>query len=179
VGVDHYNTGHTHSHVVIRGKDDLGKDLITAQDYITDGVRLRARERATLALGLESDLELRKKLCAEITADRFTRIDRAMLEEAQDRVIDMRPDVGQVRADFDWTLRVGRLQTLERYGLARELQPGVWSLSENLEPTIRAVGERGDIVKAISRALTDRGLERRTGRYVLHGEDLRSPLSAG
>jgi hypothetical protein len=33
VAVDHYNTGHPHSHLVIRGKDDLGKDLIIAQDY--------------------------------------------------------------------------------------------------------------------------------------------------
>jgi hypothetical protein len=31
---------------------------------------------------------------------------------------------GQVRADFDRTLRIGRLQTLERYGLAREGEPG-------------------------------------------------------
>jgi len=51
VAVAHFNTGHPHSHVVIRGKDDTGKDLIVAQDYITDGVRLRAQERATLELG--------------------------------------------------------------------------------------------------------------------------------
>jgi len=83
--MDHHNTGHPHSHVVMRGKDDLGKDLIIAQDYITDGVRLRAQERATLELGPESDPELREKLRAEIAADRFTRIDRAMIEEAQGR----------------------------------------------------------------------------------------------
>jgi hypothetical protein len=45
VAVDHFNTGHPHSHVVIHGKDDLGKDLMIAQDYITDGVRPRAQER--------------------------------------------------------------------------------------------------------------------------------------
>jgi type IV secretory pathway VirD2 relaxase len=48
VAVDHFNTGHPHSHVIVRGRDDLGKDLIIAQDYITDGVRLRAQELATL-----------------------------------------------------------------------------------------------------------------------------------
>ena len=100
VAVDHYNTGHPHSHVVIRGKDDLGKDLIIAQDYITDGVRLRAQERATLELGPETDLELREKLRAEIAAERFTRIDRAMIAEATDRVLDLRPDAGQVRRRF-------------------------------------------------------------------------------
>jgi hypothetical protein len=71
---------------------------------------------------------------------------------------------------------MGRLQTLERHGLARELEPGVWSLSEDLEPTMRAVGERGDIVKAINRALTQRGLERGMGQYVLHGEEEAQPV---
>ena len=176
VAVDHYNTGHPHSHVVIRGKDDLGKDLIIAQDYVTDGVRLRAQERATLELGPETDLELREKLRAEIAAERFTRIDRAMIEEAPDRLFDVRPEAGQVRADFDRTLRVGRLLTLQRYGLAHEIEPGVWTISEKLEPTMRALGERGDIVKAINRALTDRGLERGMDRYVLHGEQMQQPV---
>jgi type IV secretory pathway VirD2 relaxase len=147
VAVDHFNTGHPHSHVVIRGKDETGKDLIIAQDYITDGVRLRAQERATLELGPESDLELRQKLSAEITAERFTRIDRAMIAEAQESVLDLRPEAGQLRADFDHTLRVGRLQTL-----------------------------RGDIVKAINRALTARGEERAFGSYVLHGEQASSSI---
>ena len=140
--MDHHNTGHPHSHVVMRGKDDLGKDLIIAQDYITDGVRLRAQERATLELGPESDPELREKLRAEIAADRFTRIDRTMIEEAGDKMLDLRPEAGQVRGDFDRTLRLGRLQTLERYGLAAEASPGVWTISERLEPTMRALGER-------------------------------------
>ena len=176
VAVDHFNTGRPHSHVVIRGKDETGKDLIIAQDYITDGVRLRAQERVTLELGPESDLELRQKLTAEIAAERFTRIDRAMIAEAPDRVLDLRPEAGQVRADFDRTLRIGRLQTLARYGLATEIEPGVWALSENLEPTLRDLGERGDIVKAINRALTDRGEERALVSYVLHGEQGSSPI---
>jgi hypothetical protein len=88
----------------------------------------------------------------------------------------MRPEAGQVHADFDRTLRVGRLQTLERCGLAKEHEPGVWTISEKLEPTMRAQGERGDIVKAINRALTDRGQERGMGQYVIHGEAEQQPV---
>ena len=171
VAVDHFNTGHPHSHVVIRGKDELGKDLIVAQDYITDGVRLRAQELATLELGPETDLELRSKLTAEISAERFTRIDQAMMAEAGEGILDLRPEAGQVRGDFDRTLRIGRLQTLARYGLAKESDPGVWKLSEQLEPTLRELGERGDIVKAINRALKARGEERALESYSLHGEE--------
>lgn len=50
VAIDHFNTGHPHSHVLIRGKEESGKDLIIAQDYITDGLRIRAQERVTLSL---------------------------------------------------------------------------------------------------------------------------------
>ncbi|WP_246657147.1 DUF3363 domain-containing protein [Methylocystis sp. B8] len=177
VGVDHFNTGHPHSHVIVRGKDDTGKDLIIAQDYITDGIRQRAQELLTLELGPETDLELRSKLTAEIAAERFTRIDRAMLAEAGVGRLDLRPETGQVRADFDRTLRIGRLQTLARYGLATESEPGVWTLSDQLEPTLRELGERGDIVKAINRALKAWGEERALESYSLHGEEAKTRIT--
>jgi type IV secretory pathway VirD2 relaxase len=177
VAVDHFNTGHPHSHVVVRGRDDLGKDLIIAQDYITDGIRQRAQERATLELGPETDLELRAKLEAEVSAERFTRIDRAMIAEADEGVLDMRPEVGQAHANFDQTLRIGRLQTLERYGLATQSEPGLWALSERLEAIMRDLGERNDIIKAINRALADRGEERAPGSFVPCGEEPQTPIT--
>jgi type IV secretory pathway VirD2 relaxase len=176
VAVDHFNTGHPHSHVVIRGKDDRGKDLIIAQDYITEGLRLRAQERVTLELGPERDEELRAKLQAEVGAERFTRIDRAMLTEAREGVLDLRPEAGQVTADFDRTLRIGRVQTLARLGLAREADPGVWTLSERLEPTLRELGERGNIIKAMHRALGARGQDRPGASYAIHGPAPAEPI---
>jgi type IV secretory pathway VirD2 relaxase len=176
VAVDHFNTGHPHSHVVIRGRDDQGKDLIIAQDYITDGLRLRAQERVTLELRPERDDELRAKLQAEVGAERFTRIDRAMLAEAREGVLDLRPEAGQVTADFDQTLRVGRAQTLTRLGLAREAEPGVWTLSERLEPTLRELGQRGDIIKAMNQALGARGQDRPAASYAIHGPAPAEPI---
>ncbi len=125
-----------------------------------------------MELGPETDLELRRKLQAEVAAERFTRIDSAMLKEAPDHVLDLRPASGQVRANFDCTLHIGHL----RCGLASESEPGVWALSEKLEPTLRELGERGDIVKAINRALTERGKEPTLGSYVLYGEQVSSPI---
>jgi type IV secretory pathway VirD2 relaxase len=177
VAVDHFNTGHPHSHIVIRGKGDLDKDLIIAQDYITDGIRLRAQERATLELGPETDLELRTKLQTEITNERFTRIDRAMMSEVDDGLLDLRPEAGQLRADFDRTLRVGRVQVLARFGLATEIEPGVWHLSDQLEPTLRELGERGDVVKAINRSLAARGDARGAESILLHGEAISVPVT--
>lgn len=108
------------------------------------------QDRATLELGPETDVELRTKLQAEISGERFTRIDRAMISEADNALLDLRPDAGQTRADFDRTLRIGRLQVLGRLGLAREAESGVWQLSDQLEPALRELGERGDIIKSIN-----------------------------
>ena len=176
VAIDHFNTGHPHSHVLIRGKEESGKDLIIAQDYITDGLRIRAQERVTLELGPETDLELRQKLEAEMTAERFTRLDRILVEEVPTRLLDLRPDAGQLRADLDKTLFVGRLKSLERHGLASEIEPGIWSFSERLEPTLRELGDRVDIIKRMHRALTGRGVERNASSYVPAGESLTDPV---
>src|SRR3546814_594830 len=35
VAVDHYNTGHPHTHIVLRGKDDRGKDLVIRSEEHT------------------------------------------------------------------------------------------------------------------------------------------------
>jgi type IV secretory pathway VirD2 relaxase len=171
VAADHFNTGHPHSHVIVRGHDDLGKDLIIAQDYLGYGIRLRAQELVTLELGPETDREWRRRLRAEVSAERFTRIDRALMAEAQVRMLDLRPRFRQVRADFDETLRIGRLKVLARYGLAEETEPGIWNLSEELEPTLRALGERSDIVKALNRALDARGQQRGLESYDLDGQE--------
>jgi len=46
VAVDHFNTGHPHTHIVIRGRDDQGKDLVMARDYIGHGVTMRNLRQA-------------------------------------------------------------------------------------------------------------------------------------
>src|SRR5262245_7628822 len=119
---------------------------------------------------------LRAKLNAEVSAERLTRIDRAMIAEAREGMLDLRPEAGQVRGNFDRSLRIGRLRTLQRYGLAKEAEPGAWTLSEQLEPTMRALGKRGDIVKAINRALAARGQERSPETLSLHGEEVGTPI---
>ena len=50
VAIDHYNTGHPHTHIVIRGVTDQDKILYIAGNYITRGIRHRARELVTLRL---------------------------------------------------------------------------------------------------------------------------------
>src|SRR5690606_17499947 len=92
VGVNHYNTGHPHVHVIVRGKDDLGENLVINGDYLANGIRERASELTTLELGPVTEVEQSRKLSDEIDRDRFTRIDRAMTEEADGRFLDLRQE---------------------------------------------------------------------------------------
>jgi len=112
VAVDHFNTGHPHSHVVIRGKDDRGEDLIIARDYIGHGVRARAQGLVTLELGPETEIERTAKLMNEVEQERFTYIDRTLLGRTKDGIVVVmrgRAVTGLVQAHrVTWVLDRGR-----------------------------------------------------------------------
>jgi hypothetical protein len=75
-------------------------------------------------------------------------------------------------------LLIQRARKLERMGLATEVEVGRWSLSPRVEPALRELGERGDIIKTMHRALTREGLAeaRPVTGYVLHGEKTTQPI---
>jgi len=47
IAVDHHNTGHPHSHILVRGVTEDGKTLNIAGDYVACGIRERASEIVT------------------------------------------------------------------------------------------------------------------------------------
>jgi len=147
VAVDHFNTGHPHTHIVVRGKDDRGADLVIARDYMTTGIRERAAELVDLDLGPRTHREIAQTLRAEVEQERLTSIDRALLKGA---------DVARVvaangRDAFDQALRAGRLAKLSRLGLAEPLGAGRFRLAPDFADTLRALGERGDIIRTMQR----------------------------
>ncbi|MHB1302380.1 MAG: DUF3363 domain-containing protein [Acidiphilium sp.] len=174
VAVDHFNTGHPHTHIVIRGVDELGENLIIAGVYLAHGIRERASELATIELGPETMLERQQKLSREIDQERLIRIDRALLREAgeaADGFIDTRATTNDRHADFDRHLRIGRLQTLKRLGLAKEVEVGRWQLKPRMEQTLRHLGEQGDIIKTMHRAMAGQKVECGAEQIVIHGKD--------
>lgn len=168
VAVNHHNTGHPHVHVIVRGTDELGENLVINGDYLANGIRERASDLATLELGPATEIEQSGKLSAEIGQDRFTRIDRAMTEEAEDRFLDLRHEPADPKRQFNRTLRLRRLAKLEKMGLATEHAPGVWEMSERMEPALRELGERGDIIRNMHKALKADGLERDPMTFQIH-----------
>ncbi|NOJ41072.1 relaxase/mobilization nuclease RlxS [Bradyrhizobium australiense] len=165
VAADHFNTGHPHTHIVLRGKDGDGNDLVIARDYIAHGFRARAAELITRELGPETEIEVARKLQQEITAERLTRLDRSILRDAQGGVLELGALSG--REPFWQTARIGRLRTLERMGLAEENEPGRWRIDAELEPKLRRMGERGDIIKTMHREMAAAGIARAAGDYTI------------
>ncbi len=164
VAVDHFNTGHPHTHVILRGKDDRGRNLVIARDYIAHGLRERACQIATLDLGPRTDLEIESRLRHDLGEERLTSTDRQLIRDA-DR---LRIVAAGAPDPFNSALRAGRLQKLERLGLAQDLGSGRWRLADGLEATLRGMGERGDIVRTLQRALTARGIDRPPADRVIH-----------
>lgn len=163
VAVDHFNTGHPHTHVIVRGKDERGRDLVIAREYLTVGMRERAAELVSLDLGPRSDREIADRLQKEVGQERLTGIDRRLLRGMDpDRVVEVND-----RDPFEQGLRAGRLQTLGRLGLAEEIAPGSWRLADGMEETLRRMGERGDIIRTMQRAFTEHGLERAAADYAI------------
>lgn len=152
VAIDHFDTGHPHIHVIVRGKDERGMDLVIARDYLQQGMRERAAELVDLDLGPRTDAAITRRLLAEIDAERLTSIDRSLLREADDNGL----VIPGARRPFEQSLRLGRLRQLERLALASR-DGGGWTLVPDMADRLRSLGERGDIIRTMQRAFAARG----------------------
>lgn len=176
IGVDHWNTDNPHLHILLRGRTEEDEDLVISRDYIGKGMRARAADLVTQELGPRSDLEIHRNVERQVEAEYWTGLDRQLLHDSRATgVIDMAPSADR-QPDALHVLKVGRLRKLETLGLATEVGPGQWMIEGKTEATLRELGERGDIIKRMHRALTERGIERGSAGYVLAGEQLETPI---
>jgi type IV secretory pathway VirD2 relaxase len=177
VAIDHWNTEHAHVHILVRGRADDGKDLVISRDYISTGLRARAGDLVTRELGPRTELETRQRLETDMTAERWTRIDRVLARQAgaADGVIDLRPDRDGA-CDPLREIRIGRMRSLERLGLAEPAGPARWVLARDAEQRLRELGERGDIIKRLHKTLTKDGATRAPSSWALEGESHGEPV---
>ena len=159
VAVDHWNTDNPHTHLIVRGRDDTGKDLIIAGDYIAHGFRHRAAELATEWLGPRTELEIQQTLQREVEQERWTSLDRTLQREGGEDGRVQIERFNEPKLQRQRLLLIGRLQRLQRLGLADEVQPGTWAVHVDAEKTLRALGERGDIIRTMQRAMRDQPRE--------------------
>lgn len=176
IAVDHWNTDNPHIHILVRGIADTGRDLVIDRGYISEGLRARAEERATLELGPRSELEIRSALEREVDAERWTSLDRHLQRMGRDNagIIDLRPG-GDDDPDTR-SLLLGRTAKLEQLGLVAYEGAGIWAMEPGAEQTLRDLSIRNDIIKTMHRAMTREGGRFDPSALSLHGEAPSDPV---
>ena len=172
VAADHRDTGHPHSHIMLRGKDDRGENLIIAREYIAHGFRERASAIVSLDLGPRTDLEIEERLRHDVGQERLTAIDRQLVGAMDGNRMVSSAD----RDPLQQSLRAGRFKTLEQLGLADDRGGGRWQLADGLENTLRRMGERGDIIRTMQRELSERLPERAAADQVIEDSSEMQPI---
>jgi len=163
VAVDHFNTAHPHTHIMLRGVDERGGNLVIAREYIAHGLRERAAELVMLDLGPRTTQEIEARLRHDIGQERLTAIDRRLIR---------RMDAGRMTSPahndpFQQSIATGRLRKLSAMGLAADQGDGRWRLAEGIEDTLRRMGERDDIIRLMQRELSARRLDRAPADRVI------------
>ncbi|WP_211477108.1 relaxase/mobilization nuclease domain-containing protein [Acidiphilium multivorum] len=177
VAVDHWNTDNPHVHLLVRGVDETGADLVIARDYISRGLRSRAEDLVSLEHGPKPEHAIRSALEREVDADRWTRLDVEIRFAADETgLVDLRPAQPGPEDSEQRRLMVGRLQKLERMGLATAAGSAQWMVGLEAENTLRDLGMRGDIIKTMHRAFIERGQDRGVGDYVLEAGSPEAPI---
>jgi type IV secretory pathway VirD2 relaxase len=158
--VNHHNTDNPHVHIVVRGVDRDGDDLRIDGPYIARGMRWRAQEIVTRELGRRSEMDLMRERSVDVGRERLTEIDRVIDAHAAG---DGTVTLGKLLASPGGEGRVciGRLQTLEILGLARQPEIGLWQLTDGWKESLAALGERQDVIERLWPFLKERAVSYR------------------
>lgn len=142
----HFDTGRPHLHILMRGKRDDGRDLILPRYYVSHGLRGRAQDLATEILGPRQERSAHAE--RDLTADRFTAMDRTLIGTASDGRLALASVPEGMRGD---ALR--RLVHLETGGWVTREGSEAWRLPSDLRERLQAFGEREGRERAATKAL--------------------------
>lgn len=162
VAINHYDTAQPHTHLLVRGVRDDGKDLVIPRQYMSHGMRERAQEIASLELGPQTELEKRAKLARTIDAQHKTDLDKMIDRAREGERLDLRKPVSPNQL-WRKQLMARRIKTLRKMGLADYEGRGQWRVKPDFTQTLTKMGEQNDIIKTLHRAFGERSAELRLG----------------
>jgi type IV secretory pathway VirD2 relaxase len=190
VAAVHHNTEHPHVHIALRGVDKKGIPIRLPREYIRGGLRERAEEIATEALGYRSAADAHEAHRREAVQTRYTPLDR-ILQFSNDGssshfAVTMNPEdrsLSESARELQKHL-AARLMHLQKMGLAQYMGPHQWSVQAEFEKVLRTLQQSGDRQKMLAAhgaLLSDKRLplqvtnllqlQRVEGRVLLHTED--------
>jgi type IV secretory pathway VirD2 relaxase len=190
VAAVHHNTEHPHVHIALRGVDKKGVPIHLPSEYIRGGLRERAEEIATEALGYRSAADADEAHRRESIQTRYTPLDR-ILQSSNDGssshfVVTVNPEDGSLpesSRQFQKHLAT-RLIHLKKMGLAQFVGAHQWSVQADFEKVLRTLQQSGDRQKMLAahgamlsdnrlplQVTTLRQVQSVAGRVLLHTED--------
>ena len=190
VAAVHHNTEHPHVHIAVRGVDDEGRPLRLPREYIRAGLRGRAEEIATEALGYRTPAHAQEAQRREIVQNRYTTLDR-VLQRGNDGssshfavTADPIDDTLSESAQLLQKHVVARLMHLQTMGLAQLVAPHEWRVQADFEKVLRTLQQSADRQKMLAahgalvsdkrlplQVTTLHQLQSVAGRVLLHTED--------
>ena len=87
LAVSHFNTGHPHVHIALRGRRGDGSALTLGRDYVKHGIRTVAEGLCTRQLGYRTSLDAAEAYRREVHQFRYTSLDRMINRGNQAREI--------------------------------------------------------------------------------------------
>lgn len=177
IAVDHWDTDNPHTHILLRGRTDDGRDVVLPREFVSHGFRSTARDVATDRLGARSRSDERLALEREARAHRPTRLDRLIEAQLDDK---RRVRVASLEApnrspDMTAALKA-RAHELRRLGLASEVRRNVFEFQPGWLDALKAMELHLDIRKSLIRQRTQ-DLLRSPDRQL--SKALRLPLGRG
>jgi type IV secretory pathway VirD2 relaxase len=190
VAAVHHNTEHPHVHIAVRGVDEEGRPLRLPRDYVRAGLRGRAEEIATEALGYRTPEHAQEAQRREIAQNRYTSLDR-ILQRCNDGssthfevIANPNDDALSKSAQILQKYVAARLMHLQTMGLAQFVAAHKWRVQADFEKVLRTLQQSGDRQKMLAahgalvsdkrlplQVTTLRQLQSVAGRVLLHSED--------
>ena len=190
VAAVHRNTEHPHVHIALPGVDKKGIPIRLPREYVRAGLRGRAEEIATEALGYRSAADAHEAHRREAVQTRYTPLDRILQWSNEGSsshfVVTVNPEDGSLSES---TARLqkhlaSRLMHLQKMGLAQFVGPHKWSVQADFEKVLRTLQQSGDRQKMLVahgailsderlplQVTTLRQFQSVAGRVLLHTED--------
>jgi hypothetical protein len=183
VAVAHYNTGHPHVHIAMRGIDRQGREIRLPREFVQHGIRQIAEDCCTQELGYRSRAQALEAWRREVNEMRYTSLDRiiARANTGTDTGTHFPVTYG---AGGRMQFVVARLAVLEGVGLAQRVGADSWEVRSDFVGVLRGMQKMTDRQKTLSAGgvlrsderlpilpLDHRALDCVEGRILVHGEE--------